>query len=48
MKKFKQGIQYIDIVSAVGLEELTIANEVSENYQDLSSIKFIKYQVYTC
>lgn len=41
MEKFKKGTQYVDIVSAVGSNELTVVDEMNEDYQNLSSIKFI-------
>src|SRR5690625_2070510 len=41
MEKFKQGVQYVNIASAVTNEELTSLDELDSDYGKLSKLKFI-------
>src|SRR5699024_9723266 len=41
MEKFKQGVQYVNIASAVTKEELTSLDEIDSDYGKLSKLKFI-------
>lgn len=41
ISKFKKGTQYVNIVSAVTVEELTASEHISEAYTDKKCIKFI-------
>ena len=41
IKKFKKGTQYVNIVKAVTLDELTTLNEISDDYLNKKCVKFI-------
>src|SRR5690625_1904945 len=41
MEKFKQGVQYVNIASAVTKDELTSLDEIDSDYGKLSKLKFI-------